>query len=597
MKNSIEQIFVSFCRITAICLCAAAVIVGVCGNTAPQEPEPPVPPDPPEEFVFKPISVKNGRLVYDDGQEVALFGTNYYPMSYTQYSNMKQLRANFDEEIRQDVTDMKACGIQVVRVHVFGSEFSRGDGTLVNDEHLRLLDRLVYELDRQGLYFFCTPIAYFSSVNCSRMGLMFREDAIAAQEKFIGQLLNHTNPYTGRQLKDEPCFGFMEIQNEPFYFAYNHTTIEQVPEWMKSGITEYVTTDLSIWRGLWSAYHGGSILVNNSIGYQNFMEERMTIYLDRMMKAIRGTGAKQPVAAALFETTGGQHPGLVRAISKSAVEAVTDGWYPGGFEQLNEETNQLGINELQAYDLDPLLSQKARMVYEFDIFRTYNNVTAYPLMIRRYRSVGAQVVCNFQYDARITARQNTDWGGHYLNREVTPAKTVAFNICSQLMKSIPMYEKYTRQTDNIVFHNTAISYSNDKQAMYVTNDMVLHAKSTMSWQPLTLPANPKFIMGRGDSQYVKYSGSGYYTVTTKPDNTIHLYVSRNAELNAPVSYGFFDDGSINKIKVELTTTTEIFTLLLPGWDNFKCVRNENEQVAVSNRSFTVIPGSEYVLTK
>ncbi|HEY5139447.1 MAG TPA: hypothetical protein VIJ25_09065, partial [Methylococcales bacterium] len=71
---------------------------------------------------LKPIHVKNGVFLYPDGSEVVLFGTNYYPMGWYQYDNMKAINADFAQAIKKDIADMKACGVQIVRVHVFESE-------------------------------------------------------------------------------------------------------------------------------------------------------------------------------------------------------------------------------------------------------------------------------------------------------------------------------------------------------------------------------------------------------------------------------------------------------------------------------------------
>ena len=558
---------------------------------------------------LRPIHVENGVFLYPDGSEVALFGTNYLPMGWHQYNNMKALNVDFRQAIKQDVSDMKACGIQVVRVHYFESESCDADGNLVENDNLRVFDILIDELNRQGIYMYLTPLGWWQSPcelpdaysrKITKMRMMYGEHALSSSENFINQFLTHTNPYTGRQLKDEPCFGVIEIINEPWYWPYESIADPDFDPgflgWQAE--PEVVKKDFELWKQMWQSYCEEKQLKLSKENYIEFQYEKMSTFLRRMIGAIRNTGANQPIASALFEAYSNKkhsNEGILKAIGESEVDAVTDGWYPGGFTQLNEYINQMPT-EAQAYQLPQEVQHKAKMVYEFDICNTYNNVGMYPAMARRWRSMGAQIACQFQYDAAITAPYNTDWGNHYFNCEITPAKAVAFNVASKTFAAVPRDIQYPTPADNEIFYDTAVSFEH-RQVLRVADNEVYYVHSLEDWIPLELPSSPKLIMGRGNSPFVEYSGSGFYKLEWISPTEIKLSITRNTTIHEKIDIDFFLKTSLDKPKVTLNNSSQQFQLKLNGWDEFKCVDQKGQEVKVAQRRFEIVPGNIYFLHK
>ena len=571
--------------------CALAAI---CGGTDTQtEGESP----------FRDIHVEDGVFRYDDGTEVALFGTNYYPMAWYQFTNMKTTGADFRREIARDLEDMKSMGVEVVRVHFFDRQHTNRQGDLIENEALTVFDIFVDELDRQGLYFYLTPLTWWSSpialddaiaANTSKMGMMYVEEAVAASETYLAQLLTRRNPFTGRRLVDEPALAVIEIFNEPWYWPYEAVSDPEFePGFLADQTTpEVFERDLAYWIELWETYCREKGIEPNRDVYADFQYEHMTRYLDQMITAIRDAGATQPIASALFETY--RNPGILRAIAKSDVEAVSDGWYIGGFDTLHEGVNLLEDPMAESYQLPDSVADKARIVYEWDVCRTYNTVGMYPALARRWRSMGAQIVCHFQYDAAATAPFNTDWGVHYLNYEATPAKAAAFLAASRAFAAIPRGEQYPTEPDNVVFHHTAISFEHN-QVLHITEDTVIHAHPMGDWAPLDLPESPQHITGRGDSPYVEYTGSGLYHLDRIEPELVRLRTTRNAEPTAPIDNAFFDHTGIGLLRVEFNITPERFRLLLPGWEHFTCTTLNGIPVPVKDGAFEVIPGETYLL--
>lgn len=179
---------------------------------------------------FRNMRVEDGVLRYPDGKEVCLFGVNYYPQSWGQYANMKKLTSDMKAAIRRDMDDMKAMGVEVIRVHIFDTEITDRQGNLLENDHLDLLDYAVSEAKKRGIYYMFTLIAWWGSpvqnpdsfsVRTPKEAMWFADEAVAAEENYVRRMLTHRNPYTGLRYCEEPAVCALEIMNEPAYWDYN----------------------------------------------------------------------------------------------------------------------------------------------------------------------------------------------------------------------------------------------------------------------------------------------------------------------------------------------------------------------------------------
>ena len=579
------------------------------------------------------ITARGGVLRYPDDTEVALFGTNYLPMSWQQYMNLTKLDADFRAVIRRDVADMKRCGIQIVRVHFFDSECSDADGKLIDNQHLEIFDMLVDELNKQEVYLFLTPIAWWYSpdelpdafarkMTIARM--MFDDRAIALSAKFVRQLLGHTNRYTGTKLKDEPCLGVCEIMNEPIHITWE---FHDKPE-LFADITnrihdphlprKTIIEDVRLFGSMFETWCAENSVDPSRDSYEEFQYETELDYLTRMHGAFREAGADHPVAASLYQSTGAKptpemverlgmnveefdfdrriNQGIIRAVGDSPVEAVTTGGYPDSQNNENETQNMMRGHAGSA-ELPPEVASKAVMIYEWDICYTHENVTMYPAMARRWRSLRAQVCCQFQYSDSFSGCYNADWRPHWFNYELTAAKSVAFHLASKLFAEWPRGRRFPTPQDGFITENSAASFDN-RQALYSRNEVVLHTNRIESWQPLDLPDNPAVVEGRHGSPYAEYSGSGIYRLERLSDDTYRLTLTRNAVPIEGAPAAIFAEGKVGEVRVvTLDTKPETFRLTLSGWDRFSCRDTKGSEVPVDDRRFTVSPGSEYLLKR
>ena len=419
----------------------------------------------------------------DTNREVALFGANYCIMSSSDYRMSGLISQDRKKMIDEDMAQFARMGWNALRLCSWGdSENADRDGNLIANDHVDLMDYLIAKARERGIYILLTPIHGSSpgfpdqlnkppqypgfSKNFARSELGTNPKAIAAQVNYIGQLLNHVNPYTGVALKDEPAILFIEMINE----QVNH------PEDLPGSVT----------------------------------------YINALVKAVRDTGSK---AITFYNVS--QDFRIAEAIKESHVDGASFGWYPSGLVS----GHTLKGNFLQAVDaypdmLRPELNGRPRIMYEFD---TADMATGYmyPAMVRTYRSVGAQFATMFAYDMLETAPYNLGWQTHYLNLVHAPKKAVSAVIAAEAMKRLPRFKSYGRYPDDVRFGDFRVSYDNDMSEL-VANDVYMNAGDTE-----TAPRDPrklKRIVGFGSSPLVGYEGTGAYFLDKVRDGVWRLEV-------------------------------------------------------------------------
>ena len=207
-------------------ICACCVLTSAIANAAP---------------ATRTAAVENGVLRWqDDHSEVALWGVNYYPPFSIDYQLIKQRGLSHEQAIRDDVTHFERLGLTAIRLHCFDREFSDHDGNLIDNDHLQLLDFLINECQKRGIYAVMTPIAWWQTPQGGNgfsdlytMPQMIVDlKARAAQCNYLKQYMNHVNRYTGKAYKDDPAIVAIELINEPI----------APPNTPEATITEYVNT-------------------------------------------------------------------------------------------------------------------------------------------------------------------------------------------------------------------------------------------------------------------------------------------------------------------------------------------------------------------
>ncbi len=405
----------------------------------------------------------------DNSQEVALFGVNYCLPSGPSYRMVKRVGASHDQTVEQDMSHFARMGLDGLRLSFWGDwESCDRDGNLLDNEHLRLLDYVIYQAKKRGMYVVLTPISWYSPVwpepeelsTHQGFSSFFRDkgqmttdpNAIKAQVNYLNQITRHVNRYTGLAYKDEPAIIGIELINEPW-----------TPRSKKDQAKSYINT---------------------------------------LVKAIRDTGCTKP----LFYNAS-QDIEIASAIRDSNVNGSAFGWYPGDLlAGRSVADNSLPYVDDYPPMRDSRLATKAKLVYEFDAADIAGSYM-YPAMARTFKMAGAQFAAMFTYDPLPTASTNIEFQTHYLNLVYTPNKAVSFVIAAEAFRRLPRLKSYGKYPENTKFGPFRVSYEQDISEM-VTEQAFLYSNNTETEPPR--PEALERIVGCGSSPVVNYEGTGCY---------------------------------------------------------------------------------------
>jgi len=500
------------------------------------------------------VYVENGIIKWSDSKsEVALFGANYCLPSACDYRAASYFSKDLKGEIVKDMSHFVRMGWDGLRLGFWG-DFENTDiqGNLVNNEHLDLLDYLIYQADKRNIKMLLSPIITYSSqwpdamdkpaigfsTHFKKSELGTNPLAIEAQTNYITQLLNHINPYTKRAIKDEPNILFIEMINEPWHHPDD---------------------------------------LNGSINYIN-----------ALVGAVRNTGCQK----VLFHNVS-QDFNISKALSESKIEGVTFAWYPSGLVS-NHTLKGNYLPTVDKYDLmmKSELNGLPRIVYEFDQ-PDLLSPTMYPAMIRTFRSVGAQFAALFSYDMLVSAKANLGWQTHFINFVYTPQKAVSSIIAAEAMRKLPLYKKYGSYPSNTTFDGFRVSHE-EWLSEYVTDNTFLYAGNTQSIPPKL--DELKKIVGFGSSPIIQYSGQGSYFIDKIKNGVWRLEVYPDAIITKDP----FAKMSPDKVVSRLIFRNHSMQINLPDLgQEFSIVGvNEGNELKAStfNGNVMVTPGV-YTLTR
>jgi hypothetical protein len=463
---------------------------------------------------------KKGVLRYTaDKSEASFFGVNYtVPFAYG-YRSHKALGIDPEKAIDADVHHMARLGLNAFRVHVWDVEISDSLGNLLENEHLRLFDYLLFKLKQQNIKILITPIAFWGSgypePDIKTIGFasvygkgpsVVKEEAIRAQENYLKQFFRHVNPYTKSTYRDDPDVIAMEINNEP--------------------------------------HHSGP-------------RAKTTEYVNRLATAVRSTGWTKPIFYNISES-----PSYAGAVAAANVDGFSFQWYPTGLVANHERKGNFLPNvdryHIPFLDSIPAFAKGARMVYEFDAGDVMQPVM-YPAMARSYRTAGFQWATQFAYDPLYTAYGNTEYQTHYLNLVYTPAKAISLLIAAKAFHRLPRGKSYGNYPADTLFDAFRVSYTeqlsemNTEEAFYYTSSTSTQTKSA---------SKLKHLAGVGSSPVVQYDGTGAYFLDKVADGAWRLEIFPDAVVvNDP-----FEKASPKKAVTRIQWRANRMRLLLPGFD-------------------------------
>ena len=429
----------------------------------------------------------NGVMRWSDThEEASFFGVNYtLPFAHA-YRALGYLGLDRKAAIDKDVYHLSRLELNAYRIHLWDVELTNGQGNLLENEHIDLMDYLIAKLKERNIHIVITAQTNFGNGyperNIQTGGFSYKYDkcdmhsnpeAIAAQETYLRDLVKHTNPYTGLAYKDDPSIVGFEINNEPC--------------------------------------HSGT-------------KEEVKAYINRMLKSMSKAGNRKPV---FYNVS---HNGYVaEAYYETTVQGTTYQWYPIGL--VSGQTQQGNfLPYVDRYDIPfagkvKEFNKKARMIYEFDpadIMYSY----MYPAMVRTFRTAGFQWITQFAYDPIDLAFANTEYQTHFLNLAYTPNKAISMKIAAEAARSLKRGESYGSYPQDTIFGNGfRVSYAEDLSEL---NNGEKFYYSNQTNTPPKDASKLVSIAGCGSSPIVDYEGTGAYFIDCLESGVWRLEVMPDA---------------------------------------------------------------------
>lgn len=484
----------------------------------------------------------------NDASEVALLGVNYYAPFTVDYAEIEKLGLDHKQVIRDDVAHVRRLGLGCIRLHCFDREFSDAEGHFIDNRHVELLDFLLDECRRNGIYAVITPIAWwgghyapgtlhgFSDLYDMRQMTTDRK-AWVLQARFLKAFGEHVNRYTGKRYADDPAILAFECINEPLY-------PKDTPD---SLVTEYINA---------------------------------------LADALRASGTTKPVYYNAWQ-------GRNAAAGAARIEGVTCSSYPTGLASGRAlKGPQLARAKGSCLQPDESIARKSRMVYEFDAADVPGS-HMYPSMAKFFRSEGIQVASQFQYDPLPLASVNHNWMTHHLSLVYTPGKALSLAIAAEVFRRVPRGAAFGPLPEAAVFPPFRSSADEDLSEM-VTDDAFLSSNTTHT--PPPRPQALTRVWGCGSSPVVSYEGSGAYFIDRVAAGVWRLQLYPDVFTVADPYSG------TTETKVRVLPSRHVMALRLPDLGDAFTVwpfdgHAAGERLAKSRLGAFEAPPGDYLLTR
>lgn len=222
------------------------------------------------------IELKEGHFYTPEGKRFRIWGVNLTAgASYPEKDDAPRVA-----EL------LASLGINAVRFHFLDSDWGDGKSIfrldtnttrILDPEQLDKLDYFVSELKKQGIYSNFNlnvgrnfrkgdEVPFYEYLGLAKAVTLFDDRIIELQKEYAKQLLTHTNPYTGKEYRNEPALAFLEIVNEN----------SLVEAWMRGHLEgSHKTTQTSTWIDIPEYYAVELTMKYNEWLNQNLSEEEM----------------------------------------------------------------------------------------------------------------------------------------------------------------------------------------------------------------------------------------------------------------------------------------------------------------------------------
>jgi hypothetical protein len=212
-------------------------------------------------------------------------------------------------------------------------------------------------------------------------------------------------------------------------------------------------------------------------------------------------------------------------------------------------------------------------------------------MAKLFRALRAQMATLWTYSFSDYADRFS--GSHLFNIACTPAKAAGFAVAGEMFRHTAAGSalQFRSQSDDS-FDGFYLSYDNDLAVS--ANDGLLIHSGDITGCPVPQGAPPRRIIGRGNSPFVEYAGTGLYFLEIDRDE-IRLEILPHARFVRDPWKWWMDGKLVTELDRETPAT---FRLRLPGWEGARVFRVENGNripVPLAGPAFDLSPGVFLIL--
>lgn len=556
---------------------------------------------------LRPITCRNGVLLYPDGSEVALWGVNFQTaLSWEYNGRLKKCAVPLEVEALKKITDCNLDQLvrmrsNMIRMHLLPSDFTDKAGNVCGSIFLDVLDYTIAACRARGIYVYLTLVNEMNSVYLKDSFMAGRDrrewitdpGLVDKTELYIRSMLTRRNRYTKVLYSEDPTIAVFEISNEPGYVDY--TTLASDPMFAP-------------WRKAFESWCRERGLADHlNLHYYAFRYESVRAYINRMCLAIRSTGATKPVVWNLnWPRMVQEHQDVFQAAADSTADAVSFCLYSGQHDV--KQPYWMNPEDLSARNYLPFLDEnyeeyhrlrwalsqqfakKAKLVYEYETFFNQSSYL-YPVMARLFRSLGVQAANMWTYSLSPAAEYMS--GSHLLNLYCTPRKAVSFTIAGELFAGTPRYTPFNMiGKEGRILGPCAVSFTNDV-SLFQTGDIYLQSRTT-AWQPIPPNLKVRHVIACGSSPQVTYEGTGAYSVDIG-STAVEIEINPDSEFVLP-HWNSRHKGYPEKVCRLDSAEPHRFVLHHPDWQSgVRVLRVENgHALPVESRNdkpaFDALPG-------
>lgn len=483
-----------------------------------------------------PFHVKDS-IIYDaNGEKVKLWGVNYYAPFNHNFYNIEELGKDHFAAIDEDIRHFKLMNIDFIRMHLYEREITDRDGNIVENQNMKVFDYLVEQCEKNGIYLMLTPMVWWNTVKNQILqdryyafwyiesqdafgfsnyyscdGMLWNQDAIDCQKRYMEGLFSRKSRVSGKQLADYSNVVVIELFNEPRHVAIWH--IKEEPNPVKS--MDHATYSMGKQRQklirLWDDFRNKHAEEKDEDKcFSLFRASILKNYFDNLFPIVDKYFGKNVIKAQISSYDGVPHKDLKEVIESSGVEAYTIGTYlnVNAFDAANTDTaNHLeyakkwfGIMEKGDY------GKMAKISYEFDATATQNG---YPLaaIAAMYAKHDVQMAAYFTYTPAAVAAWNPGWLVHFMSLEHTPSRAAGFAAAGEIFRHQNPGDKITMEEEKWSGNEFSIERKND--FVYFKNEKIFRYSNSNAIE-LGDTSKIEIVSGRGSSKFATGSGNGFY---------------------------------------------------------------------------------------